>query len=108
MSDDLTDFTENVRAWAESIPEIKSVILFGSRARGDNRPDSDWDIYIHGEDANTTWAAWYGDWVALADSWKESFCVAVNLDKSDVQFVTNTSNQVREGIKRSSKVIYER
>ena len=31
---------ETLRAW----PEAMAAVLFGSRARGDNRPDSDWDI----------------------------------------------------------------
>ena len=25
---------------------VKRLILFGSRARGDSRPDSDWDFYV--------------------------------------------------------------
>ncbi len=27
-------------------PEVERIILFGSRARGDARPDSDWDFLI--------------------------------------------------------------
>lgn len=26
--------------------EVRRIILFGSRARGDFRPDSDWDFYV--------------------------------------------------------------
>lgn len=29
-----------------TLPEGASLYLYGSRARGDNRPDSDWDIMI--------------------------------------------------------------
>ena len=28
------------------IPEGAHLLLFGSRARGDNRPDSDWDLLV--------------------------------------------------------------
>ena len=35
-----------VRAEIQNIDENAQVILFGSRARGDNRRDSDWDFLI--------------------------------------------------------------
>ena len=31
---------ETLRGW----PEAEAAVLFGSRGRGDHRPDSDWDI----------------------------------------------------------------
>jgi len=37
---------ELVRAEIQKIDENAQVILFGSRARGDNRQDSDWDFLI--------------------------------------------------------------
>ncbi len=37
---------ERIRAEIHSIEENAQVILFGSRARGDNREDSDWDFLI--------------------------------------------------------------
>lgn len=37
---------ELVRAEIQSIEEDAQVILFGSRARGDNREDSDWDFLV--------------------------------------------------------------
>jgi predicted nucleotidyltransferase len=33
-------------AWSERRPSVRKIYLFGSRIRGDNRPDSDLDIYI--------------------------------------------------------------
>jgi predicted nucleotidyltransferase len=35
-----------VSAWAVTEPLIRRIYLFGSRARGDNRPDSDIDLAI--------------------------------------------------------------
>ncbi len=40
------DFQQQVARWAELRPAVTSVILFGSRARGDNGPDSDWDVAV--------------------------------------------------------------
>ena len=44
---------EFVKKLAE-IPEVKLVILFGSRARGDAGPDSDYDIAVFLERPNTS------------------------------------------------------
>ncbi|QLC23839.1 nucleotidyltransferase domain-containing protein [Parasphingopyxis algicola] len=35
-----------IMAWAATHPEISQVYLYGSRARGDHRPDSDIDLAI--------------------------------------------------------------
>lgn len=35
-----------ILVWARSHPEIEAVWLFGSRARGDNRPESDIDLAV--------------------------------------------------------------
>lgn len=35
-----------VRTAKAVTPKGSAIMLFGSRARGDNRPDSDWDILI--------------------------------------------------------------
>ena len=35
-----------IRNYVNSIDPTVDVILYGSRARGDERPDSDWDILI--------------------------------------------------------------
>ncbi len=40
------EFLERVTNWAREQPTPVSVILFGSRARGDHGPDSDWDIAL--------------------------------------------------------------
>ncbi|MDA8192371.1 MAG: nucleotidyltransferase domain-containing protein [Thermaerobacter sp.] len=35
-----------VRNIVTHFPEVERIILFGSRARGDARPDSDWDFLV--------------------------------------------------------------
>ena len=57
MPQDLTPIRDGQRAAFEQLAtefNLSAVILFGSRARGDHRPDSDWDVAIvdgppHGE-----------------------------------------------------------
>lgn len=42
-----SEFIKLIKASSEQIlPEGTSLCLFGSRARGDNREDSDWDILV--------------------------------------------------------------
>lgn len=40
------DFLERVTRWAQNQADPVSVILFGSRARGDHGPESDWDFAL--------------------------------------------------------------
>lgn len=108
MCSELSKFTKNVRVWAAATPEVRSVILFGSRAKGNFTANSDWDICILVEDANPTHSAWYGLWVEKADSWHAKFCEATGLNMSDVQFVAPTNNKIKEGIADCSKVLYVR
>lgn len=58
----LTD--ENISEMREifaSIPAIEEVILYGSRARGDNRRGSDIDITLRGKALTFTDIAWLDD-----------------------------------------------
>lgn len=59
--------------WAERHSEIKRVYLYGSRARGDHRVDSDIDLAIEvsaqlgDSDSFTTWMYWKQDYDASPD-----------------------------------------
>jgi predicted nucleotidyltransferase len=53
-----------ILVWASRHPDIKAVYLFGSRARGDNRLDSDIDLALvmrptEDKDAYNVWRAWH-------------------------------------------------
>ena len=43
-----------IRQKVNELDNTAEVILYGSRARGDNRPDSDWDILILIDNINIT------------------------------------------------------
>ena len=38
---------EWLREWLESVPEVEFALLFGSRASGSSRKDSDWDVGVY-------------------------------------------------------------
>ena len=46
VTDDLQNLAETVAQWADKFPGLPVVYLFGSRVRGDHRPDSDVDLCI--------------------------------------------------------------
>lgn len=64
---------ELIVAWARRHPEIKAVHLYGSRARGDHRPDSDIDLAITlhrnrlDADPENTWIFWISDYNSAPD-----------------------------------------
>lgn len=43
---DLREASERLKAWAARTPEVEYLAVFGSRVRGDHRPDSDLDIAV--------------------------------------------------------------
>ena len=101
-----TEFIDAINKWAATIPEIKSVILFGSRAKGLETDSSDWDVCIEVEGSPLN--SWYGIWVDEADDWKHGFCETTGLSESDVQFVSFTSEAVKNGVKECSKYLYQK
>jgi predicted nucleotidyltransferase len=48
----MTDLADKITPIAERLPNLQILILFGSRARGDHRPDSDWDFAVLYEEGN--------------------------------------------------------
>lgn len=58
--DDVNELVDILAAWANA-PGV-TVYLFGSRVRGDHRPDSDVDIHVHwNEGINDNTARWWED-----------------------------------------------
>ena len=57
---DLIALARVLREWIEPAPGVPVVYLFGSRVRGDHRPDSDVDVRVFpstfkGDDATSDW-----------------------------------------------------
>ena len=101
---ELESLREKVEDWASEISDIEAVFLFGSRAKGTEKQDSDWDICcLIRDDVSDTW---YGKWVCNADEWKESFCNVTTLKESSIQFTTLTSRQVQSGLYECCRVLY--
>lgn len=55
-----------IRSWAARHSKIRQVYLYGSRARGESRPDSDIDLAIvmdapDADEAYGMWSGWHSD-----------------------------------------------
>ena len=59
-TDDLKSLANVIAQWADQRPAIEQVYIFGSRVRGDARPDSDLDIAVEFVQNLTTEAT--SDW----------------------------------------------
>jgi predicted nucleotidyltransferase len=104
---DLEHDIDVIRRWAAANPIVERVHIFGSRARGTNRPDSDLDVAIeHGVlpgDSNhfTTGLCGPSEW--RDELQPLAWCTL------DVQsYRPGDTPTVEAGIKESSVVIYER
>ena len=97
---------DEVKKWAYSHHEIKRVYLFGSRARGDSKPDSDVDLAvdvvgIEGENA-------YTRYVFNKDVWKDELKLALGKPINIVRKIDHGKPEIQESIKRDGVLIYER
>ena len=63
MSAELSDLAEVLADWIKPVPGVPAVYLFGSRVRGDHRPDSDVDVRLflnEWKDVCRATMAWWG------------------------------------------------
>jgi predicted nucleotidyltransferase len=85
------DLTEQqvreIRKWAQrAAPYVETVHLYGSRAKGSARPDSDVDL------AST---ASVGNYVRFADEWQRDLSDALKLDVRLAQYNCRASDAAR-------------
>ena len=72
---------------------VKSITLFGSRARGDNRPDSDYDFLISKGKVDDLWLQ-----VALIDDLEDALMANVDVVTDTSDNIPLISNAKREGV----------
>ncbi|MCK9419819.1 MAG: nucleotidyltransferase domain-containing protein [Nitrospirae bacterium] len=98
---------EAIRTWAKSQPIVKRVWLFGSRIRGNERPDSDLDIAVEHDclpgdsDAFTTA-------IFEKNNWHLQLQPLVSLIIDLQSYISGMTPIVEAGLNDSSMLIYER
>ncbi|MBP0013784.1 MAG: nucleotidyltransferase domain-containing protein [Roseofilum sp. SID2] len=100
----LTEKSEQVLA---KIPYLKILVLFGSRARGDNQENSDWDFAILYDEELREPILKQNAW-----RWLEAFHIlgeifGLNDDNIDIVELNSCSRLIAHYVARDGKVIYE-
>lgn len=89
-----------------AIPTLEEIIIFGSRARGDNRPDSDVDIFLIVDDKGPS--GW--DVMATANSALWGFDIdwdVVCRNRSDYERLSASPFNLEHDVKNEGVPIYE-
>lgn len=97
--------------WARTKPLVKRVFVFGSRARGEERADSDLDIAVELDPVAFPCPDESGGiatWMFETNGWKEElqsqFPFAVDLE----QLCGAETPTIQRGVERSSRLVYEK
>lgn len=97
---------ESLRQWAEEVPRVTRVWLFGSRARSDYGPDSDLDIAVETE-APKDHQEKMDDFFFRSD-WLEPLQRRLTLKLDLWHYAPGEDRRLSTAIARSSRLIYER
>jgi len=103
-----SEVTDAIARWAATNPYIRRVWVYGSRAKGTHRPDSDIDIAVElepvadSEEALTVWMAHAGAWRWQLQS---GISPKVDLEWFDPD---GTTRVVEAGLDEAKVLIYER
>ncbi len=90
----MSDALETLRALAADTRDLRLLVVFGSRARGDARPGSDWDLaYLAGPG--------FDPGVLLVGATE-----AFGADRIDLVDLTRAGGQLRYRIARDGRIVY--
>lgn len=92
---------------AEQIPALKLLILFGSRARGNNQADSDWDFAVLYDEAirkSSEKDSW--EWLKIQSILAELFDLSE--DEIDIIDLKQCSPWLAHCIARDGKLLFEK
>ncbi|WIV99657.1 nucleotidyltransferase family protein [Kinneretia aquatilis] len=107
----MQNLTTEIAAWAAEKPLVKRVWIFGSRARGDHRPDSDLDVAVELDMSAIQGADDSGGsatWIFEAGSWGPELEAVLGLPVDLEQYQHGVTTVIQTGLDRSSVLVYEK
>lgn len=96
----IVDTVSEIKTLVEKLPSLKFLILFGSRSRGNHRPDSDWDFAISYDKKADN------DYLIALSILSELF--DTDLDFIDLIDLDHCSPLMKYQVARDGKLIYEK
>ncbi|MCW3848529.1 nucleotidyltransferase domain-containing protein [Sphingomonas sp. LB-2] len=97
------DWITKIAAWAAVEPLVLEVYVFGSRARGDHRTESDLDLALLIEDGDCGESL--AHWTCEAERWREALTAALPVTV-DLQVMQTDDGVVMPAVQREGMLIY--
>jgi predicted nucleotidyltransferase len=88
---------EAIQRWAKQTPQVREVRLFGSRAKGCAKSNSDVDLAVTAD---------AGNYVALANKWEEHLSKLVDLTVHVRDYARNEA--IRQACEECSLLLFRR
>lgn len=103
-----SETAETIAQWAAQHPQIRRVWVYGSRAKGSHRPDSDIDIAVELEPVADSEEA-LAVWMSHAGAWRWQLQSGIS-PKVDLEWFDpdGTTRVVKAGLDEAKVLIYER
>ena len=108
---EVSEVARVISTWARGKPLVKRVYVFGSRVRGNHRPDSDIDIAVELDPAayrGVDESGGLATWMFETEGWKEELEKLVPLKIQLERYHPEQTPTVGKGLARSSQLIYEK
>lgn len=106
-----TDIARVLAVWAGGKSLVGRLFIFGSRARGDHRSNSDIDIAIELDMSAARGMDESGGlvtWMFETKGWKEELRALLPLDIDLEQFRGSDTPTIKQALERSSILVYEK
>lgn len=109
---DLSAIEERLIEWARSEPIIERVHVFGSRVRGEHRPDSDIDVVVELDLEAAPGADFSGGFATFSfqsERWNAQLAELLPMSV-DLDFYAGAKHTptLHAGLQRSSRLIYDK
>ncbi len=108
LPNDLHAVAQQLSSWASSVPCVRRLWIYGSRIRGDNRPNSDLDVALE-IDPNGNDETAEVSFISTASAWRAQLKPHIPF-KLHLQWYDSEGSyvEVQRGVEASGVLVYER